>query len=146
MADFHPMKALFMIPKADAPRLEDTYCSDFRSFVEMCLQKDPRNVSVSPLLRFPSNPQRATSKALLQHPFVRQAGPTSDLETLVKRYQTHKANRKKKKTSQPDPATIMGATVKTEWDFDDTIRGTLKGVPVQLNLEALEVGAIRFRR
>ncbi|BEI86132.1 hypothetical protein CcaverHIS002_0604190 [Cutaneotrichosporon cavernicola] len=124
MADFHPMKALFMIPKLDAPRLEGSYSKDFRSFVEMCLQKEPKN--------------RATAKALLQHPFIRRAGSTSDLEKLVKRYATYKSNQKKKATSKPDPATIMGATVTTEWDFDDTIRGTLKGVPVNLNLEALE--------
>ncbi|CAK9784659.1 Pkinase-domain-containing protein [Cutaneotrichosporon oleaginosum] len=124
MADFHPMKALFQIPKLDAPRLEATYSAEFRSFVETCLQKDPKN--------------RATARALLQHPFIRRAGPTSDLESLVRRYLTYKANQKRKTPSKPDPATIMGGTVKTEWDFDDTIRGTLKGVPVQLSLEAME--------
>ncbi|GMK54182.1 hypothetical protein CspeluHIS016_0107680 [Cutaneotrichosporon spelunceum] len=124
MADFHPMKALFMIPKLDAPRLEGSYCKDFRSFIEMCLQKEPKN--------------RATAKRLLQHPFIHHAGSTSDLETLVKRYATYKANQRKKAPSKPDPATIMGAPVTTEWDFDDTIRGTLKGVPVHFNLEVME--------
>lgn len=135
LADFHPMKALFQIPKVDAPRLDNAYSADFRSFIEMCLQKDPRNVSGP---GFCSDVQRATSNALLQHPFIRKAAPTSELEPLVNRYLAYKAN-KKKGPSKPDPATVVGGTVSTEWDFDDTIRGTLKGVPVQLNLESLEV-------
>jgi serine/threonine-protein kinase 24/25/MST4 len=135
LADFHPMKALFQIPKVDAPRLDSTYSADFRSFIEMCLQKDPRNVSDP---GFCSDAQRATSNALLQHPFIRKAAPTSALQPLVNRYLAYKAN-KKKGPSKPDPATVVGGTVSTEWDFDDTIRGTLKGVPVQLNLESLEV-------
>lgn len=28
-------------------------------------------------------------------------------------------------------------TVKSEWNFDDTIRGTIKGLPVNLNLDEL---------
>lgn len=29
-------------------------------------------------------------------------------------------------------------TVRSEWNFDDTIRGTINGVPINLNLDELE--------
>ena len=30
-----------------------------------------------------------------------------------------------------------GGTMKSEWDFDETIRGTIRGMPVELDLEEL---------
>lgn len=45
MAEHHPMKVLFLIPKADAPRLEGPeWSDDFTNFITACLQKDPRAV------------------------------------------------------------------------------------------------------
>ena len=38
-AELHPMRALFLIPKDPAPRLEDSFSAGFRRFVERCLQK-----------------------------------------------------------------------------------------------------------
>ncbi len=47
LAEYHPMRVLFLIPKARAPRLEESEGSkDFRDFIEACLQKDPNHVSV----------------------------------------------------------------------------------------------------
>lgn len=89
--------------------------------------------------RFDTYMQRATAKTLLKHPFIRQAGSTAELEPLVRRYEAFKKTGKKSKPMGPDLATIDGGTVKTEWDFDETIRGTIKGMPVQLNLDALQV-------
>ena len=40
-AELHPMKALFHIPKAPAPKLEGLHWSrEFRSFIQACLVKD----------------------------------------------------------------------------------------------------------
>ncbi len=38
-AELHPMRALFLIPKDPAPKLEGTFSAEFQSFVERCLQK-----------------------------------------------------------------------------------------------------------
>jgi len=46
LAENHPMKVLFLIPKADAPRLEGpNWSKHFKDFIAACLQKDPSNVS-----------------------------------------------------------------------------------------------------
>ena len=48
LAEYHPMRVLFLIPKAKAPRLDarEGWTEDFRSFIEACLQKEPTNVSL----------------------------------------------------------------------------------------------------
>lgn len=44
-ADLHPMKVLFLIPKNEPPRLEDSsFSTAFTEFISLCLQKDPRKV------------------------------------------------------------------------------------------------------
>lgn len=49
LAEYHPMRVLFLIPKAKAPTLAENEASEeFRSFLARCLQKDPRDVSLRP--------------------------------------------------------------------------------------------------
>ncbi|KAL8711773.1 MAG: hypothetical protein Q9220_003944 [cf. Caloplaca sp. 1 TL-2023] len=73
-ASTHPMKVLFFIPKAPAPRLEGSqYSRDFRDFVAACLVKDPD--------------RRPTAKELLQHRFIRSAAKVEALQELVQRRQ-----------------------------------------------------------
>ncbi|WVO13581.1 hypothetical protein L204_101202 [Cryptococcus depauperatus] len=141
LSEYHPMRVLFLIPKAKAPRLEaeEGWGENFRSFVERCLQKDPHD--------------RATAKELLQHPFITSALSTSSLITLVSRYQKIVSSEARKPSSAPSTTlnklaagfglTIDGSgraigEVGDEWNFDETIRGTVRGVPVKLNLEVVE--------
>ena len=73
-ASTHPMKVLFLIPKAPAPRLEgNNYSKDFKDFVANCLIKDPD--------------RRPTAKELLRHKFIRNAGKTEALQELILRRQ-----------------------------------------------------------
>lgn len=68
----HPMKVLFHIPKAPAPRLEgSTYSRDFKDFVATCLVKDPD--------------RRSTAKELLHHRFIRGAGRVELVRDLIQR-------------------------------------------------------------
>lgn len=73
LADFHPMKVLFMIPTIDPPTLDGKFTSKFVNFVSCCLQKAPQN--------------RPTAAELLQHPFIRSATHISHLIELLDRNQ-----------------------------------------------------------
>jgi serine/threonine-protein kinase 24/25/MST4 len=79
-ASTHPMKVLFLIPKAPAPRLEgNNYGHHFKDFVAQCLIKDPD--------------RRPTAKELLKHKFIRGAGKTEALQELIQRRQEWEATR-----------------------------------------------------
>ncbi|TPX16162.1 uncharacterized protein E0L32_004157 [Thyridium curvatum] len=71
-ADIHPMKVLFLIPKNPPPRLEGNFTKAFKDFIEVCLQRDPR--------------ERPTARDLLKHPFVRRAKKTTYLTELIERH------------------------------------------------------------
>jgi serine/threonine-protein kinase 24/25/MST4 len=56
-ADLHPMRVLFVIPKAEQPLLEGSYSSPFKAFVACCTNKDPL--------------KRPSATELLKHPFLK---------------------------------------------------------------------------
>jgi serine/threonine-protein kinase 24/25/MST4 len=71
-ASTHPMKVLFLIPKAPAPRLEGhKWSKEFKDFVAACLVKD--------------SDRRPTAKELLKHKFIRNANRTDSLKALIER-------------------------------------------------------------
>jgi len=73
-ASTHPMKVLFLIPKAPAPRLEgNSYSREFKDFVAACLVKDCD--------------KRPSAKDLLKHKFIRSAGKVEALQELIERKQ-----------------------------------------------------------
>lgn len=141
LAENHPFKAIFLIPKEDAPRLEGPdWSKEFCDFVTACLQKQPHSVGSNMWGKALLTAQRPTAKDLLQHPFIVSARRTSHLVDLVQRY--HKFQKQKSKSataSTQDYKTVVAeGTVRTEWDFDETIRGTIKGVPVNFDLDSLK--------
>lgn len=81
-ADTHPMKVLFHIPKAPAPRLEGSdYTKEYKDFVASCLIKDPD--------------RRPTAKELLKHRFIQRAGKVEALQELIERRKMYDAGNTK---------------------------------------------------
>jgi len=65
---YHPMKAIFLIPKNPPPILEGQFSPIFKNFVSACLQKDPTS--------------RYSASMLLTHPFLVNA-PTTPPASLM---------------------------------------------------------------
>lgn len=78
LANIHPMKVLFHIPKNAPPALEGPFSKYFKDFVARCLNKDPD--------------LRPTAKELLKHKFISAAGRVEILQELVDRKRTYDAN------------------------------------------------------
>ncbi|PFH62236.1 hypothetical protein XA68_14515 [Ophiocordyceps unilateralis] len=136
-ADIHPMKVLFLIPKNPAPRLEGNFTKAFKDFVELCLQRDPK--------------ERPTARDLLRHPFIRKAKKTSYLTELIERHSrwavTHKADDDEGwDVADAGPPTEREAIDEDMWDFG-TVRlvGDRAGVFSRSGLAALDESATNVR-
>ncbi|KAL8667824.1 MAG: hypothetical protein Q9202_000289 [Teloschistes flavicans] len=107
-AQVHPMKVLFQIPKAPAPRLEGNhYSRDIRDFVAACLVKDPD--------------RRPSAKELLQHRFIRNAGKVEALQELVQRRQMYNSGREQNEEPRYYEETLKSISPpeeKDDWVFD----------------------------
>ena len=111
-ASTHPMKVLFLIPKAPAPRLEgNAYSRDFRDFIAACLVKDPD--------------RRPTAKELLQHRFIRSAGRLEDMQELIHRRQTMDCTQGQIKHPKFYEETLKPMTAASE-KMDDWVFDTVK--------------------
>ncbi|KAF2091064.1 Pkinase-domain-containing protein [Saccharata proteae CBS 121410] len=106
-ADTHPMKILFHIPKAPAPRLEGSYSKDYKDFVASCLIKDPD--------------RRPTAKELLKHRFIQRAGKVEALRELIERKQMFDVNMGRPshpKYYEETMHDVSPANEDDEWVFD----------------------------
>ncbi|KAG1892451.1 kinase-like domain-containing protein [Suillus subluteus] len=129
LAEYHPMRVLFLIPKAKPPVLEGSFSAAFKEFVSLCLTKDPAD--------------RPTAKELLQHRFIKSARRTSYLTELVERYQEFCAKSPQKGQPAAYQATVRGMamwesndTIRSDWNFDTvkstSIMGTFSSVAKDL--------------
>ena len=137
-ADIHPMKVLFLIPKNPPPRLEGNFTKAFKDFIEMCLQRDPK--------------ERPTARDLLRHPFIRKAKKTSYLTELIDRYVRYMATHKGEEDDIIDDPTDrterhqQSAVNEDMWDFGTVRLVNDRGAVVQRpGLNAMDDSATNAR-
>ena len=115
-ADMHPMKALFHIPRSEAPRLEGhQFSRGLKDFVAACLIKDPD--------------QRPTASSLLQHRFVRLAGKIEGLQEVIERAQQWEAEYEQvvePRYYQETMQAMSPVEEDEEWTFD-TVKASTVG-------------------
>ncbi|CAL8467308.1 g6845 [Coccomyxa elongata] len=99
LAELHPMRALFLIPKDPAPRLEGSFSQPLRDFVARCLHKDPA--------------LRPSASELLQDEFVRDAELP---EELKQRMAAHLSQQKPVVASKRSGMAEAQLTL-PKWDF-----------------------------
>lgn len=121
LAEYHPMRVLFLIPKAKPPVLDGVFSNAFKDFVSLCLIKDPKD--------------RPSAKELLSHRFVKYARKTSTLTELTERYIEWKARGGAgKKSPKADQHGALGGgetikgdeTVMSAWSFDSVRQDALE--------------------
>ncbi|KAI3612319.1 ste20-like serine threonine kinase [Moniliophthora roreri] len=128
LAEYHPMRVLFLIPKAKPPVLEGQFSAAFKDFVSLCLTKDPK--------------ARPTANELLQHRFIRGARKTSYLTELIERYQDYRS-RSPQRGHQVHQGTVRGtmqwdanSSIRSDWNFDtiktSSVMGTFRSMAKDL--------------
>lgn len=125
-ASTHPMKVLFLIPKAPAPRLEGSnYSRDFKDFIAACLVKDPD--------------RRPTAKELLNYRFIRCAGRVEALQEIIQRRKLWDDSRGRPthpKYYEETMNAMSAQEVKEDWVFD-TVKPwiTISSQPSEKHIE-----------
>lgn len=101
LADIHPMRVLFMIPRENPPQLDEHFSKPMKEFVSLCLRKNPA--------------ERPSAKELLKHRFIKNARKTPKLLERIR-------ERPKFTAKGSIDATQNGQTHIEEDDYGGTIK------------------------
>ncbi|XP_075488806.1 uncharacterized protein LOC142527768 isoform X1 [Primulina tabacum] len=109
LADLHPMRVLFIIPRENPPQLDEHFSRALKEFVALCLKKNPA--------------ERTSAKELLKHRFIRNARRSPKLLDRIRdrpRFQIDGETPKNGPTmSEEDSGTLK---VARDSGFEDTVR------------------------
>ncbi|PLN76439.1 Pkinase-domain-containing protein [Aspergillus taichungensis] len=133
-SDIHPMKVLFLIPKNAPPTLQGSFSKTFKSFVELCLRRDPR--------------ERPSARELLEHPFVKRAKKTSYLTELIERSERWNVMNGNKNGEDEDRGTLdhtPSQVVTSEEDDDLWDFGTVRPAARAPGLKTMKEADVNTR-
>jgi serine/threonine-protein kinase 24/25/MST4 len=112
LSEIPPMKVLFQIPENHPPQLAgNQWSTDFKEFISMCLQKNPK--------------ERPSARRLLKSRFISYAGRNSALRELVKRKQVWDLQNEEPKREVKYYVSTVGSDEDKEncisFDFKDSV-------------------------
>ncbi|XP_050218122.1 uncharacterized protein LOC126668930 isoform X2 [Mercurialis annua] len=110
LADLHPMRVLFIIPRENPPQLDDHFSRPMKEFVSLCLKKVPA--------------ERASAKELLKHRFIRNARKSPRLVEKIRERPKYQVRDSETPRGSPKPMGEASGTVKVSRDTRD--EGTVK--------------------
>ncbi|XP_008810547.2 serine/threonine-protein kinase 3/4 isoform X2 [Phoenix dactylifera] len=115
LADIHPMRVLFMIPRENPPQLDEHFSRSMKEFVSLCLKKTPA--------------ERPSAKELLKHRFIRNARKSPRLLERIR--ERPKLNLKDGMDTQRNGQQVYEdatSTVRVVRDMRDEGTGTIRVV------------------
>lgn len=95
LADMHPMRVLFMIPRENPPQLDEHFSRPLKEFVSLCLKKAPN--------------ERPSAKELLKHRFIKTARKSPKLLERIRERPKFPA-KEKMATQKNGPVQYDGGT------------------------------------
>ncbi|KAL2496375.1 Protein kinase superfamily protein [Forsythia ovata] len=109
LADLHPMRVLFIIPRENPPQLDEHFSRPLKEFVSLCLKKNPA--------------ERPSAKELLRHRFMRNARKSPRLLERIRERPKFKIDEESPKNG-PTPLGEASGTVKVTRDsgVEDTVQ------------------------
>ncbi|KAL2472686.1 Protein kinase superfamily protein [Forsythia ovata] len=109
LADLHPMRVLFIIPRENPPQLDEHFSRPMKEFVSLCLKKNPA--------------ERQSAKELLKHRFIRNARKSPRLLERIRERPKFQIDGESPKNG-PTPFGEASGTVKMTRNsgVEDTVR------------------------
>ncbi|KAL6554221.1 hypothetical protein OROMI_019894 [Orobanche minor] len=123
LADLHPMRVLFIIPRENPPQLDEHFSRPMKEFVSLCLKKNPAEVVLCATSSCTYMAEWPSAKELLKHRFIRYA---RKCPRLVERIRDRPKFQYDGETTDncPTPFGEASGTVKVTRDsaFENTVR------------------------
>lgn len=104
LSEYHPMRAMFLIPKATPPRIDASHDLGLVRFVDRCLAK--------------SAVDRATAHQLCTDAWIESAGPLEVLQRVIEARGTPAGSTSS--LSLQDKSSVLDTSAFSEWQFDTT--------------------------
>ncbi|ESQ48452.1 hypothetical protein EUTSA_v10022019mg, partial [Eutrema salsugineum] len=102
LADLHPMRVLFIIPRENPPQLDEHFSRPVKEFVSLCLKKVPA--------------ERPSAKELLKHRFIKNARRSPKLLERIRERPKYQAKEDEETSRNGPEAPVSSGTVRAARD------------------------------